>query len=147
DFINRLKLKGYAIIYISHRMDEIFEICDRITILRDGKYITTEKCDETDLDTVISHIVGMEFDKAFEWIERQYDREAEPLLEVKHLNAGTRVNNISLSIQPGEIVGIAGLMGSGRTELLRVLFGIDPASDGEIYISGKKVKIASPQDA
>lgn len=83
EFIDRLKTKGYSIIYISHRMEEIFQICDRITILRDGKYIATERCSETDMNQIISHIVGMEFNKAFEWKERYYDREAPPVIKVK----------------------------------------------------------------
>lgn len=146
-FINQLKAKGYAIIYISHRMDEIFEICDRITILRDGRYITTEECSETDLDRVIQHIVGQEFDQAFEWQEREYAKEVPPIFEVKNLSAGDKVQNINLKIQPGEIVGIAGLMGSGRTELVRCLFGIDSIDSGEIYVDGQQRSIKSAKDA
>ncbi|WP_156183154.1 sugar ABC transporter ATP-binding protein [Mesobacillus campisalis] len=145
-FINKLKAKGYSIIYISHRMDEIFEICDRITILRDGRYITTETCSDTDLDKVIQHIVGMEFDQAFEWKERPYATDVPPIFEVKNLNAG-KVRNINLTIQPGEIVGIAGLMGSGRTELLRSLFGIDHIDSGEILVNGQQKKIKEPRNA
>jgi ribose transport system ATP-binding protein len=145
-FINKLKAKGYSIIYISHRMDEIFQICDRITILRDGRYITTETCSETNLDTVIQHIVGMEFDQAFEWKERSYATDVPPIFEVKNLSAD-KVKDINFSIQPGEIVGIAGLMGSGRTELVRCLFGIDPIDQGEIYVNGKKQKIKNARDA
>lgn len=146
-FIQRLKAKGYSIIYISHRMDEIFQISDRITVLRDGRYITTEKCSETSLDQVIQHIVGMEFDKAFEWQERHYSVEAPPVLEVKGVSAGPKVQDINLSIQPGEIVGIAGLMGSGRTELARVLFGIDRKECGDIVVDGQVRNIRSPKDA
>jgi ribose transport system ATP-binding protein len=145
-FINQLKAKGYSIIYISHRMDEIFQICDRITILRDGRYVTTETCSETNLDTVIQHIVGMEFDQAFEWKERSYATDVAPIFEVKNLSAD-KVKDINLSIQPGEIVGIAGLMGSGRTELVRCLFGIDPIDAGEIFVKGKKQKIKNAKDA
>ncbi|XJZ27967.1 sugar ABC transporter ATP-binding protein [Bacillota bacterium Lsc_1132] len=146
DFINQLKAKGYSIIYISHRMDEIFEICDRITILRDGKYITTETCSETNLDTVIQHIVGMEFDQAFEWKERSYSIDVPPVFEVKNLSSD-KVQDINLKIQPGEIVGIAGLMGSGRTELVRCLFGIDSIDRGEIYVNGKKQLIKNTKNA
>jgi len=145
-FINKLKAKGYSIIYISHRMDEIFQICDRITIMRDGRYIKTEKCSETDLDTVIQHIVGKQFDQAFEWKERSYATDVAPIMEVRNLNS-EHVQNINLKILPGEIVGIAGLMGSGRTELLRNLFGIDPIESGEIYINGVKQTIKSPKHA
>lgn len=145
-FINKLKAKGYSIIYISHRMDEIFQICDRITILRDGKFISTESCSETTLDRVIQHIVGAEFNQAFEWVERQYSTDVPPIFEVNNLSSKD-VHGINLKIQPGEIVGIAGLMGSGRTELVRCLFGIDPIDSGEISVSGKKHKIKNPRDA
>ncbi|MGN7456524.1 sugar ABC transporter ATP-binding protein [Paenibacillus pasadenensis] len=146
-FIEKLKAKGYAIIYISHRMDEIFKICDRITILRDGRKITTEVIKETNLETVIQHIVGKSFNKAFEWVERDYAKEAAPVLELVGVSSGERVRDVSLSIRPGEIVGIAGLMGSGRTELLRTIFGIDPMDGGEIRIGGKRRVIRSATDA
>ncbi|REK67759.1 MAG: sugar ABC transporter ATP-binding protein [Cohnella sp.] len=146
-FINQLKEKGYAIIYISHRMDEIFRICDRITILRDGRKITTEVIKETTLDTVIQHIVGAEFDKLFEWVERDVPTNVPPAFEIRNVKAGTKVDDVSLKIQPGEIVGIAGLMGSGRTELLRTIFGIDPMDSGEIYVNGKKRNIRSARHA
>lgn len=146
-FINQLKEKGYAIIYISHRMDEIFRICDRITILRDGRKITTEVIKETTLDTVIQHIVGAEFDKLFEWVERDVPTNVPPVFEIRNVKAGTKVDDVSLKIQPGEIVGIAGLMGSGRTELLRTIFGIDPMDSGEIYVNGKKRNIRSARHA
>jgi ribose transport system ATP-binding protein len=146
-FINQLKEKGYAIIYISHRMDEIFRICDRITILRDGRKITTEVIKETTLDTVIQHIVGAEFDKLFEWAERDVPTNVPPAFEIRNVKAGTKVDDVSLKIQPGEIVGIAGLMGSGRTELLRTIFGIDPMDSGEIYVNGKKRNIRSARHA
>ncbi|MBP1157296.1 ribose transport system ATP-binding protein [Paenibacillus sp. PvR018] len=146
-FINKLKAKGYSIVYISHRMDEIFQICDRITIMRDGRYITTETCAETDLDTVIHHIVGMEFDKAFEWKERSYSTNVPPVLEVKRVTSGTKVQDVSFNVYPGEIVGIAGLMGSGRTELVRTIFGIDPKQSGEVLVNGRKQSIKDVQDA
>ncbi|CAM4382542.1 sugar ABC transporter ATP-binding protein [Paenibacillus phoenicis] len=146
-FIRRLKEKDYSIIYISHRMDEIFQICDRVTVMRDGKKVTTEVIAETDMDTVIQHIVGMEFNKAFEWKERSYSTDLAPVLEVKKLTSGTKVKDVSLRVYPGEIVGIAGLMGSGRTELLRAIFGIAPIESGEILIEGKPKKIGSVRDA
>lgn len=146
-FINQLKAKGYAIIYISHRMDEIFQICDRITILRDGRKITTEIIKETTLDSVIQYIVGAEFNKAFEWVERDYATDVPPVLEIRNVKAGSKVDNVNLKIQPGEIIGVAGLMGSGRTELLRTIFGIDPMDSGEVYVNGKKRKIRSPRQA
>jgi ribose transport system ATP-binding protein len=146
-FINKLKAKGYSIIYISHRMDEIFEICDRITILRDGKHVATEDCKKIDLATVIQHFVGSEIDKAFEWKERSYSLNATPVLEVRRLSSGTKVKDVSFKIFPGEILGVAGLMGSGRSEMVRSIFGIDPQDSGEILVNGKKQTIKSAADA
>ncbi|WP_047152389.1 sugar ABC transporter ATP-binding protein [Aneurinibacillus tyrosinisolvens] len=146
-FINQLKAKGYSIIYISHRMDEIFQICDRVTILRDGKYVTTENCKDTNLETVIQHIVGSDLNKAFEWKERSYSTDVPPVLEVKNLSSGTRVQNIDLKLFPGEIVGVAGLMGSGRSEMVRSIFGIDPKDSGDIIVDGKKRNIQNATDA
>ncbi|WP_224768112.1 sugar ABC transporter ATP-binding protein [Metabacillus idriensis] len=146
-FIQRLKNKGYAIIYISHRMEEIFEICDRITVLRDGKFVATEECRDTDLDTVIQHIVGRDSNKAFEWKERTYSTEVTPVLEVKNLQAGSKVKDVSFKVFPGEILGIAGLMGSGRSEMARAIFGIDAKEGGEILINGEQKTIKTVPDA
>lgn len=145
--IDRLKQRGMAIIYISHRMDEIFRVCDRVTILRDGRHCLTEACANVPMDTVIEHIVGGQVGEAFEWVERSYDTGAEPLLQVEKLNAGNRVKNVSFKLYPGEIIGIAGLMGSGRTELVRALFGIDRADSGQIRICGQQKEIRSPAEA
>lgn len=147
NIIDKLKKKGISIIYISHRMDEIFQICDRITILRDGKRIITENCDQINMETVIQHIVGADLDKAFEWKERSYSTEGTPVLEVKNLSSGTKVKDISFRLYPGEILGVAGLMGSGRSEMVRAIFGIDPIDSGEIFVKGKKHTIKSPTDA
>jgi ribose transport system ATP-binding protein len=146
-FINQLKAKGYSIIYISHRMDEILEICDRITILRDGKHVATENCKQIDLDTVIQHIVGSDMNKAFEWKERSYSTDVTPVLEVKQLSSGTKVQDVNFKLFPGEILGIAGLMGSGRSEMVRSIFGIDPKDSGDIIVNGQKRNIKSPADA
>lgn len=146
-FINKLKSKGYAIIYISHRMDEIFEVCDRITVLRDGKFVATEKSADTDLDTVIQHIVGTDSNKAFEWKDRAYSMDVTPVLEVKNLTSGITVRDINFKVYPGEILGIAGLMGSGRSEMARAIFGIDPKDSGEIFVNGEKKVINNAPDA
>lgn len=147
NIIDKLKRKGISIIYISHRMDEIFQICDRITILRDGKRIATENCHQINMETVIQHIVGADLDKAFEWKERFYSTEGTPVLEVKNLSSGTKVKDISFRLYLGEILGVAGLMGSGRSEMVRAIFGIDPIDGGEIFVKGKKHTIKSPADA
>ncbi|WP_409304110.1 sugar ABC transporter ATP-binding protein [Peribacillus sp. SCS-155] len=146
-FINKLKRKGISIIYISHRMDEIFQICDRITILRDGKNKVTENIADISLEEVIRHIVGAEMDKAFEWHERPYPKDSKPVLEVNNLASGTKVNGISFKVFPGEILGVAGLMGSGRSEMARAIFGIDSKDTGEVFINGRNTNIKSPTEA
>lgn len=146
DFIARLKSKGFSIIYISHRMEEIFQICDRITILGDGRHIITANTKELSMESVIQHIAGKNLDK-FEWKERKQAANETVILEVKNLKTNNRVNGIDFELRHGEILGIAGLMGSGRSETLRALFGIDSITEGEIHIKGRKVVIKSPKEA
>jgi ribose transport system ATP-binding protein len=146
-FVAKMKEKGIAIIYISHRMDEIFRICDRITVLRDGKHKLTDDCANVSMDTVIEHIVGGQVGEGFTWAERQYDIDEEPILKVVDLSSGSRVKRVNFELHAGEILGIAGLMGSGRTELARALFGIEPIDSGEVWIQGKKQVIRKPTDA
>jgi len=145
--IRKLKARGISIIYISHRMEEIFEIADRITVLRDGRRIVTEAIRDSTMDRVIEQIVGQRMERAFLWQERRVDREVAPLLEVHRLSAGNVVRDMTFNLYPGEILGIAGLMGSGRTELARALFGIDRITGGGIVIRGRQVEIHNPQDA
>ena len=145
--IQRLKARGISIIYISHRMDEIFRITDRITVLRDGRHILTEDTATLTMNRVIDAIVGKTMEQAFEWHERHVDRSLAPLLEVRNLSAGNRVHDVSFVLHPGEILGIAGLMGSGRTELARAIFGIDRIDKGAILIRGKQVLLGSPEAA
>ncbi|WP_313996550.1 sugar ABC transporter ATP-binding protein [uncultured Paenibacillus sp.] len=146
EFIRRLKRKGISIIYISHRMEEIFEICDRITIMGDGKHIITANTNELDMDSVIQHIAGKNLEK-FEWRPRKGVAGADVILKVQGLKTNNRVNGVDFELHHGEILGIAGLMGSGRTETMRALFGIDPITEGDVYIKGRKASIRSPQDA
>lgn len=146
EFIGRLKQKGISIIYISHRMDEIFQICDRITIMGDGRHIITEETSKLDMDSVIQHIAGKNLEK-FEWRERKGTSSETVILKVENLQTNNRVNGISFELKHGEVLGIAGLMGSGRTETMRALFGIDPVTGGDIYINGHKTVIRSPKDA
>jgi ribose transport system ATP-binding protein len=146
DFINGMKNKGISIIYISHRMEEIFQICDRITILRDGKHLITADTSELTMDKVVQHIAGKNLDK-FEWKARNRISDGTVVLKVKDLKTSNRVNGVSFELRQGEVLGIAGLMGSGRTETLRALFGIDQPTGGEIYVKGKKTVMRSPKDA
>ena len=145
--VQRLKERGISIIYISHRMDEIFRITDRITVLRDGRHILTEDTAALTMNQVIDAIVGQSMEQAFEWQERSVDRSVAPLLQVRNLSAGSRVHDISFDLYPGEILGLAGLMGSGRTELARAIFGIDRVDKGEILIRGQRVDIGNPEEA
>ncbi|WCK53189.1 sugar ABC transporter ATP-binding protein [Aneurinibacillus sp. Ricciae_BoGa-3] len=138
--VNQLKENGISIVYISHRMAEIFEICDKITVLKDGRTILTEECKNLTMDKVVESMMGAEAGKSFEWIERTFNRPEQPILEVKNLAYGNRVKDVSFKLYPGEIVGLAGLMGSGRTEIARCLFGMNRPDAGEVLIDNQKVK-------
>lgn len=142
--IKKLRNEGCGIVYISHRLEELEHIVDRVTILRDGQYITSVDLKETTLSKIISHMVGREIKEKF---PRVTCERGEKIFEVKNLNAGKMVRNINLELYAGEIVGIAGLMGAGRTETTRAIFGIDPKESGEIILDGKPVKVEKPIDA
>lgn len=144
EIIQSLKEKGVSIIYISHKMDEIFKICDEITVLRDGQYIGTKPADELDSDTLIQMMVGREIKQVFHKEEAEI---GEVVLSVKNLTCEDKFENVSFEVRRGEILGIAGLVGAGRTELIESIFGIEPPTSGEIYLYGKKVKINEPADA
>ncbi len=143
--INHLKAKGVGIVYISHRMDELKRIADRVTIMRDGRYIDTLEVSKTKVDQVIKLMVGRDLLEI-----RKTDSLAsteEIVLEVKNLNRGKTIRNVSFNARKGEILGFAGLMGAGRTEVARAIFGADPLDSGEIFVHGKKVRIKTPEDA
>lgn len=141
--IARLKGKGVAIIYISHRMEETFLVCDSVTVLRDGKFIGTKNTKETNDKELISMMVGREFSNMY-GNERAVG--GETILEVKNLTSSS-VKNINFTLKKGEILGFSGLVGAGRTEMALALFGIDTIQSGEVYLDGKKVEIHSPEDA
>jgi ribose transport system ATP-binding protein len=148
ELIDRLKQRGISIIYISHRMDEVYRLADRITILRDGRRLLTEPLTGVTPEQIVEGIVGKKIEGQLAYRERdQVAHDSAPLLEVRGLNAGPRVRDISFSLRPGEILGLAGLMGSGRTELARALFGIDRRDSGEIFIRGERINLTSPQQA
>jgi ribose transport system ATP-binding protein len=144
--LRRLKANGVAIIYVSHRMDEIARIADRATILRDGRRVATAPMSEWALETIIEHIVGRK-SRGFSDVARKAVARGAPLLEVKGLSGLSKPEHIDLALYAGEIVGIAGLLGSGRSALARVLFGVDRKRSGEIRIKGARVDINSPRDA
>ncbi|WP_138442372.1 sugar ABC transporter ATP-binding protein [Sinomonas susongensis] len=148
ELIERLKARGISIIYISHRMDEVYRIADRITILRDGRRLLTERLSDVAPEQIVEGIVGRKIEGQLAYRARaDLAGGGVPLLEVRGLTSGPRVRDVSFALRPGEILGVAGLMGSGRTELARTLFGIDKATSGDILIKGKKVAIGSPQQA
>ncbi|MFF2842101.1 sugar ABC transporter ATP-binding protein [Paenarthrobacter sp. NPDC057981] len=148
ELIDRLKQRGISIIYISHRMDEVYRLADRITILRDGRHLLTEPLSAVTPEQIVEGIVGKKVEGQLSYRARNDIRDDdEPLLEVRGLNAGHRVRDVSFVLRPGEILGLAGLMGSGRTELARALFGIDKLDSGQVLIRGRKVALASPQQA
>jgi len=143
EIVRKLKDKGVTIIYISHRMEEIFEIADRVTVLRDGKYIATKDIGNTSIKELISLMVGRELNQTYP--DKNYPV-GEPIMEVRHLY-GNGDEDISFTLRKGEILGLAGLVGCGRTELARVIFGADKMDEGEILIHGQKVRIKLPKDA
>jgi ribose transport system ATP-binding protein len=145
--MRRLKEQGISIVYISHRMEEVFEICDRISVLRDGRKVLTDELAKLTSDQVIDEIVGRKLEQTMLWKERDVPAETEVLLEVRGLVSGTKLNGVDLQLRRGEILGLAGLMGSGRTELARAIFGIDGTDSGEILIHGRATSIDSPEGA
>jgi ribose transport system ATP-binding protein len=145
--IRRLKDRGISIIYISHRMEEIFQIADRITVLRDGRHIITDAVAHLTIQQVIEHIIGRKAKSALEWQAHVVDRSREPLLEVKNLICDASVPGLSFRLYPGEVLGLAGLMGSGRTELVQALFGINRIKSGELYVRGHKLNLQRPEDS
>ncbi len=142
--IKKLKGEGRSIIYISHKLEELQYIIDRVMILRDGEYITSMDFKETSLKEIIAFMVGREIKEKFPRVESQKGKK---LLEIKNLNAGNLVRDISFDLYQGEIVGIAGLMGAGRTETTRAIFGADPKQSGEIILEGNTLLIAKPMDS
>jgi len=142
--IKNLKEKGVTIVYISHRLEEIFSICDRVTVLRDGKVIDTMNVGETNKTIIIEKMVGRSIDMEFP--ERESNI-GDVILEIRGLNRKNALKNINFTLHSGEILGIAGLVGSGRTELARAIFGADRSESGEIRIKGRTVKIVSTVSA
>lgn len=146
EIIRDLKKRDIAMVYISHRMDEIKVITDRVTVMRDGTYVGTIITKDSTKEDIINMMVGRviyEDPKT----QSMVAPDAPVVLEVKNLNAGKMVQDVSFKLYKGEILGFSGLMGAGRTETARALFGADPVDSGEIYINGQKVTINSPRDA
>ncbi|PYF05627.1 sugar ABC transporter ATP-binding protein [Ureibacillus chungkukjangi] len=143
DVIRLLKKQGYTIIYISHKLDELYTIGDRVTVLRNGKWVVTEELKNVSQSELIEHIIGRKIEKQ----TKQYNLEQkEEFLKVSNLT-NKNIKNVSFTVGKGETIGLYGLVGSGRTELLRAIYGADKLIDGEIFINGIKKKITSPKNA
>ncbi|NGQ96710.1 sugar ABC transporter ATP-binding protein [Brevibacillus sp. SYP-B805] len=142
--IASLKQKGVGMIYISHRMEEIFQISDRITVLRDGQYVGTVETARTNLDELVKMMVGREITERFPKVEVT---PGDVRLRVENLSVKGKLSGISFAVRSGEIVGVAGLMGAGRTEMAKALFGAERISGGQIFVDGKPVRISQPIDA
>lgn len=142
--IRSLKASGIGIIYISHRLEEISQIADRVTVLRDGQLVGTRRVSEVSREDLIKMMVGRELK---DMIPKQPAPIGKEALRVEHLSRAGVLHDINLTVRQGEILGIAGLVGAGRTELARAIFGADPIDSGKIYLFGREIKITSPQAA
>jgi len=144
NIIKSLKEQGKGIIYISHRLEELSKIVDRVTILRDGQFVKTLDFKSTNLSEIISLMVGRTLNEKYPHVKCSI---GDLLLKVENLTAPKGVNNVSFELRRGEIVAIAGLMGSGRSEMIRALFGADPKTSGKIWLNNREIKIKEPIDA
>jgi inositol transport system ATP-binding protein len=144
EMIRELRKAGTAIVYITHKMDEVFAISDEVTVFRDGTWVATDKASNMDRDKLISLMVGRELNQLFPKVEAEI---GDVILEVEGLNRGRLVKDVSFNVRRGEILGFAGLMGSGRSEVLETVFGIYPSESGTIKVNGKEVKIREPHQA
>lgn len=144
EVINSLREKGVSIVYISHRMEEIFDLCDRITILRDGQYVGTKDIKDIDMDGVVQMMIGREIGERYPTRDCKIGAE---VLRVESLEHEKLFHDVSFSVHAGEVLGVSGLMGAGRTEIMQALFGSLPTVGGSIYIDGTKVTIKNPRDA
>lgn len=142
--INSLREKGVSIIYISHRMEEIFELCDRITIMRDGEYVGTRNIKDTNMNEIINMMIGRDIGDRFSKTDNEKKGIA---LNIKDISSRKYFSNVSFNVSYGEVLGVYGLMGAGRTEIMKTIFGILPLDSGEIELDGNKVSIKNPKEA
>ena len=140
-----LKARGVGIVYVSHKLEELFELCDRVTVIRDGEYIETRDTKDWDNDSLIAAMVGRTLENKF---PKEFGtKSAEPVLSVKNLEEGGVLHDVSFDAYGGQILGFAGLVGAGRTETMRAIFGADPLDGGKIFIHGKEVQNKTPKQA
>jgi len=139
-FVERLKQTGISVVYISHRMSEIFTICDRITVMRDGEKVLTDTCENLSMKTLIDTMLGSSTETAMTWRQGTHALGKKPALELVDLSHKNHFKSINLTVYPGEVVGLAGLMGSGRTEILEAIFGLNGADHGHVEVNGTLIK-------
>ena len=144
--VRQLRSEGLAIIYISHRMAEVYELSDRVSVLRDGAYVGTILRSEMTPELVVKMMVGRDLSSFYKKTER-FIPKVDPVLEVSGVGDGRRVRDVSFNLHPGEVLGLAGLVGAGRSEMARLLFGADARTTGTVRLAGRPVNIRSPQDA
>ena len=139
-----LRDRDIGIVFVSHKLEELFELCDRVTVIRDGEYIWTKNISDTDNDDLIAGMVGRTPENQF---PKEFGTKGECFLKAEHLVEGGVLDDVSFEAYGGQILGFAGLVGAGRTETMRAIFGADPLDGGKVYIHGKEVKIKTPSDA
>ncbi|WP_277278431.1 ATP-binding cassette domain-containing protein, partial [Thalassospira lucentensis] len=147
DVIAGLKAEGIAIIYISHRMEEIYRLSDRCSVLRDGHYVGTLEHDDLNAERLVSMMVGRDMSTFYTKEHKPHTCDRDIVLSVKGMTDSRLVKDCSFDVHQGEVLGIAGLVGSGRTELARLIYGADPAVSGKVFLNGKDVTPTSPRDA
>ena len=139
-----LKARGVGILFVSHKLEELFELCDRVTVIRDGEYIETRDIQDWTNDSLITAMVGRTLENQF---PKEFGTKGECMLKIENLSIGGVLRDVSLEAYGGQILGLSGLVGAGRTETVRAVFGADPIDGGKIYIKGKEVSIKSPKQA
>ncbi|WP_302618698.1 sugar ABC transporter ATP-binding protein [uncultured Oscillibacter sp.] len=139
-----LKARGVGILFVSHKLEELFELCDRVTVIRDGEFIETRDIQDWNNDSLITAMVGRTLENQF---PKEFGTKGECMLKIENLSIGGVLKNVSLEAYGGQILGMSGLVGAGRTETVRAVFGADPIDGGKIYIKGKEVNVKSPKQA
>ncbi len=145
DLIGRLRARGVTCLYVTHRMEEIFRLADTVTVLRDGRHVATRPRDTLDTHAVVEMMIGRAIAAFFP--ERRSAARSEPLLRLEHFSHAPHFENVSLTLHAGEVLGVAGLIGAGRSELAQAIFGLDPAATGRLWVRGERATITSPRDA
>jgi ABC-type sugar transport system ATPase subunit len=145
ELIDRLKARGVTLVYVSHRLEEVFRLCDRVTVLRDGQHIETADVGKMTMDTIVQRMIGRPVDQYFP--QHLESRPGVERLRIEGLTSPGKFEDINLAVRSGEVVGLAGLVGAGRSEIAQAVFGLDPRVAGRIFVNGREVRIGSPRQA